>query len=176
MALPDYFKIGQGTAVIWGDASATGGSLTVTHALTLDALAAAAGRQSIVADLGALWDEEQALMLKIETGTAPVAGAFFVLYMACSHDNVNFAGGVSGSDAAFTVANRPQLGEPAIALEMPNTANTAFKSDWKIWRPSARYVVAVVINDTAQAIRNLTPDSDNLSRVVMVPRKFSIED
>jgi hypothetical protein len=41
MALPDSFKVSQGTAIIWGEAGASG----VTHTLSFDALANAAARQ-----------------------------------------------------------------------------------------------------------------------------------
>ena len=37
MPLPDYIEVTQGTAIIWGEAGATGP--TVTNTLSLDALA-----------------------------------------------------------------------------------------------------------------------------------------
>lgn len=69
MPLPDYVKVEPGTAIIWGEAGASGVTLT----LSLDALADGTARMGAVADLGATWDEEYSVMLVVETGTATTA-------------------------------------------------------------------------------------------------------
>ncbi len=172
MALPDYFKIEQGTAIVWGQTGASG----VTLALTLVALAAAAGRMGAVADLGAQWDEEYLVTMVIETGTAPTANTAVRLYLPCAHDTSFYPGTVTGSDAAFTVANAPQLGDPALVFYARATGNVAQIQAPVIWRPAGRYVVPVVINDMNQAIRNETTDTDNDSRVILVPRRLLVQD
>lgn len=175
MALPDYFKIEQGTAVIWGEAGGSG----VTNTLSLDALADAAGRMGAAVDLGAQWDEEYYVEFRVETGTAPTAGNTAELYLATSYDNTNWPGKVTGSDAAYpaTVANnKKQLGAPVAILVATNDGNTVLIQQGVIWRPQARYVAPVVINLLGQAFRDEATASNNDSRVIIVPRRSLIQD
>lgn len=175
MAILDYFKITQNTAVVWGQSGATG----ETAILSLNALANAAGQMGAAVDLGAQFEEEMAILLWIETGTAPAAGTTVELYMASSHDNVNWPGKVTGSDAAYptTVANNKlQLGAPVSILVATADANTTLKQEPVIWRPPARYVVPVVVNLLGQAIRNQATPANNGSRVILVPRSYEIQD
>lgn len=172
MALPDYQKSGAGTAVIWGQPSGTG----VTLNMSLNNLANNAARMGAVCDLGALWDEEQLVYLVVETGTTPVAAATVELYMAATDDISRYAGTVDGTDAAYTVANRFELGPPVSVLYAIAGTNTVERQNPVIWRPPGRYVVPVFVNFLAQAIRNVGTASNNASRVIMVPRKLSIED
>lgn len=172
MALPDYFKIEQGTAIIWGTPSGAG----VTNNMTLDALASAAGREGVKADLGATFDEEYYVGLRVETGTAPTAGTIVSLYLASSYDNTTWPGLVTGADAAYTVANVNQLGPPVNILVATNVTNTLIIQAAVIWRPPARYVTPVIINSLGQAFRDETTASDNDSRVILVPRRCLIQD
>lgn len=179
MALPDYFKLALGTPIIWGEASATGISLTVTKTLSLDALADATGRMGASADLGATWDQDYLVQLIVETGTAPTAGNTVELYLAWSHDNTNWPGKVTGSDAAYptTVANnKKQLGNPASILVATNDGNTVLYQNPVIVTAMARYVAPVVINLLGQAFRDEATASNNDSRVVMTPLVYSIND
>lgn len=172
MALPDYFKYALGTPVIWGEAGATGGSLTVTNTLSLDALANAAGRMGASVDLGATWDREYLLYLIVETGTAPTAGLTVECYLAYSHDNTNWPGKVTGSDAAYptTVAdNKRQLGFPSNILIASADANTVLKQQATVVRARGRYVAPVVVNLLGQALRDEATATNNDSRVVLVP-------
>lgn len=174
-ALPDYFKQEQGTAIIWGEAGASG----VTATLTFEALANAAGRMGAAVDLGAAWDQEYMVALWIETGTAPTLGAVYELYLACSHDNSNWPGNVTGSDAAYpaTVAdNKKRLWPPVTMLVCTADANTVLKQQPVIWRPSARYVAPVVINLSGQAVRDEVTATNNDSRVILVPLRSLVQD
>lgn len=157
---------------MWG----TSGGSGVNNAILLDALANAAGREGVKADLGATFDEEYYADLRVETGTAPTAGTIAILYLVCSHDNSTWPGLVTGADAAYTVANINQLGPPACVLVATASTDTLLIQAPVIWRPQARYVTPVVINSLGQAFRNRTPDSDNLSRVILVPRRLLIQD
>lgn len=175
MALPDYFKQALGTAVVWGEASMSG----QTALLSLDALADAAGRMGAAVDLGALWRKWYSLSLWVETGTAPTAGNIVELFMACSVDNLNWPGKVTGSDAAYpttVAANKKQLGNPANILVATNDGTTVLKQAPVLWRPTARYVAPVVVNLLGQAFRDEATASNNDSRVILVPIESSIED
>lgn len=178
MALPDIFKRAQGTAVIWGDAGGTS-PVTVTNTLTLDALASAAARMGDEVNLGALWNQEYAVHLWVETGTAPTAGTTVELYLACSYDGVNWPGKVTGSDAAYpsTVANnKRQLGPPANVLIATNDTNTLLYQQPTLWRPKAQYVAPVVVNLLGQAFRDLATASDHKSRVILIPLLDTLEE
>ena len=181
MALPDYLAVGQGTAIIWGEAGATGSSLTVTDTLSLDGgIAADAGRMGASVDLTADWDREYLLYAQIESGTAPTAGRVVQVFLAWSHDDTNWPGGVTGSDAAYKAGEedewKKQLGPPLLNVVATNDANTIQRQNPVIIIPRARYVVPVVINKWDQAIRDETTATDNDSRVVLVPRQISITD
>lgn len=177
MGLPDYFKIEPGTAIIWGEAGASG----VTHTLSLDALADGVARMGAVADLGAQFDEEYAVMLVIETGTAPTAGNRVDLYLPCTHSTSYYPGGVTGSDGAWPGDSNEdewalQLGAPVVSLIATNDGNTVQIQAPVIWRPSGRYVVPVVDNNLGQAVRDETTATDNDSRVILVPRRMLVQD
>jgi hypothetical protein len=177
MALPDYFKIEPGTAVIWGEAGASGVTLT----LSFDALADGTARMGAVADLGAAWDEEYMVMLVIETGTAPTAGTRVDLYLPCTHSTSYYPGGVTGSDGAWPGDSNEdewalQLGAPVVSLIATNDANVVQVQAPVIWRPAARYVVPVVDNNLGQAIRDEATATNNDSRVILVPRRLLVQD
>jgi hypothetical protein len=177
MALPDYFKIEPGTAVIWGEAGATG----VTKTLSFDGLADGAARMGEYADLGAQFDEEYSVMLIIESGTAPTAGTRVDLYLVCTDSTARYPGGVTGSDGAWPADSNEdewalQLGAPVVSLIATNDANTVQIQAPVIWRPAARYVVPVVDNNLGQAIRDETTATDNDSRIILVPRRLLVQD
>ena len=177
MTLPDYFKIEPGTAVIWGESGASG----VTNTLSFDALADGTARMGAVADLGAQFDEEYMVMLVIETGTAPAAGNRVDLYLVTTHSASYYPGGVTGSDAAWPSDSNEdewalQLGAPVCSLIATNDGNTTQVQAPVIWRPTGRYVVPVVDNNLGQAIRNQATNSDNASRVILVPRRLLVQD
>ena len=181
MALPDFAKFQHGTAVIWGEAGATGISLTVTNTLTFEALAAGSGRMGVKEDLGAVWDVEYYVQLIIESGTAPTAGGTVELYMANSFQDANYPGGVSGADAAWPADGnedewRKQLGAPVVILSATNDADTVQVQEPVIWRPAGRWVVPVVDNNMDQAVRDEATATNNDSRVVLVPRQLLVQD
>jgi hypothetical protein len=163
-------SVAQGTAVIWGEAGATG----VTNTLSLDALASTKARMGASVDLGATWNMEYMVQLIVESGTAPAAGLTVELYMACCHHTDNWPGGVTGSDGAYNdgaeAAFKKQLGVPVVTLVATNSTNTVMKQQPVIWRPRGRYVSPVVVNLLGTAFRDETTATDNDSRVILVPR------
>lgn len=181
MALPDYFFHTLGTSVIWGEAGATGISLSVTKTLTFEGLASGSARMGASADLGANWDQWHLVQLIIESGTAPTAGGAVDLYIACSHDNTNWPAGVTGSDAAWPADGNEdewakQLGAPVTSLIATNDGTTVQKQNAVLWRPKARYIVPVVDNNLDQAVRDEVTATDNDSRVVITPVRLGIQD
>lgn len=176
MALPDYVQIAQGTAIIWGEAGASG----VTNTLSLDALANGAARMGAAADLGANFEDEYLVYLLVETGTAPTAGNSVELYLLSSYDNSIWPAKVTGSDGAYTLgtsdANLRQAGAPVISLVATNDGNTQLVQAPVIWRPRGRYVVPIVDNNLGQAFRDETTATDNDSRVILVPRRIVVND
>lgn len=176
MALPDYVEITQGTAVVWGEAGASG----VTSTLSLDALANGAARQGASVDLGANFADEYIVELRVETGTAPTAGNTVELYLLSSTDNTNWPAKVTGSDGAYTLgtsdANLRQAGPPVATLIATNDGNTVLIQNQSIWRPRGRYVVPIVDNNLGQAFRDETTATDNGSRVILTPRRTVIND
>lgn len=176
MALPDYLEVTQGTAIIWGEAGASG----VTATLSLDALADGTARMGAKVDLGASQSEEYLLIVRIETGTAPTAGNTVEVYLASSHDDSVYPGGVTGSDAAYTLGtsniNLKRLGVPAAVLIASADANTTLTQAPVIWRPRGRYVAPVVVNRLGQAIRDEATATNNDSRIYLIPRRYTIND
>ena len=169
MALPDFFKVSQGTAIVWGEAGASG----VTNTLSLDALADGAARQGASVDLTADWDRDYAVYLVVETGTAPTAGNVVDLYLVSSHNGTDWPAKVTGSDAAYTLgtadANLRQAGAPVVSLFATNDANTVLRQAPVVWRPSGRYVAPIVDNNLGQAIRDEATATNNDSRVILIP-------
>jgi hypothetical protein len=176
MALPDYIEATQGTAVVWGEAGASG----VTATLSLDALASGAARMGAAVALGANFADEYIVELRVETGTAPTAGNTVELYLLSSTDNTNWPAKVTGSDGAYTLgtsdANLRQAGSPVVALVATNDGNTVLIQNQSIWRPRGRYVVPIVDNNLGQAFRDETTATDNGSRVILTPRRTVIND
>ena len=176
MALPDYIEATQGTAIVWGEAGASG----VTATLSLDALANGAARMGAAVDLGANFADEYIVELRVETGTAPTAGNTVELYLLSSTDNTNWPAKVTGSDGAYTLgtsdANLRQAGSPVVTLIATNDSNTVLIQNQAIWRPRGRYVVPIVDNNLGQAFRDETTATDNGSRVILTPRRIVIND
>ena len=176
MPLPDKIQIAQGTAIVWGEAGATG----VTHTLSFDGLANGAARMGASADLGANWDDEYLVYYQIETGTAPTAGLTSDLYLISSYDGSSWPAKVTGSDGAYTLgtsdANLRQAGPPVVSLIATNDGNTVLIQAPVIWRPRGRYVVPISDNNLGQAYRDETTATDNGSRIILVPRGVVIND
>jgi hypothetical protein len=177
MALPDYTKLELGTAVVWGQPSATG----VTKNLSVNGLANGSAREGAFADLGATFDEEYYLFLIVESGTAPAAATTVELFMACSYDGSTWPAKVTGADAAWpatgTLADvKRQLGSPVAILSATAELNTIQRQQPTIWRPGARYVAPVLYNNLGQAIRSHATAADNATRVILVPRRYLLQD
>lgn len=176
MALPDFARIEQGTAIVWGDSGGVG----VTDTLTFNNLANATAQQGAGVNLGAYWDDEFLVYLIGETGTAPTAGLTLDLYLVCSRDGSKWPAKVTGSNGSYTLgtsdANLRQAGPPVVCLIATNDGNAEQQQDPVIWRPKGQWVAPIIDNNLGVGLRNRTPASDNLSRVILVPRRSVIVD
>jgi hypothetical protein len=177
MAYPDYFKSEFGTAIVWGQASGSG----VTKTLSFNALAAGSGQMGAKADLGAQWDEEHVAILMAESGSAPTAGMALDGYLAYSYDDTTWPAGVSGSDGAWPADGNEdewakQLGRPVISLISTNDGNTTQVQNAVCFRPKSRYIAPVVDNNWDQALRNQGTPANNTSRFIIIPKRFLIQD
>jgi hypothetical protein len=176
MALPDYIRVTQGTAIVWGEAGASG----VTATCSLDALANGAARQTASVDLGPSFARRYAVYLIIETGTAPTAGNTVDAYLVCSRNNTDWPAKVTGSDGAYTLgtsdANLRQAGPPVVSLIATADANTVLMQAPVIWEPTGRYVAGIIDNNLGQPFRDETTATDNGSRLILVPLPDVIED
>lgn len=176
MALPDYFKAELGTAVVWGPASGTG----VTATLSINALASGSAYQGAYVDLGAQFEDEYVLEAQVETGTAPTAGKTVDVWLISTDDTSRWPAKVTGSDGSYTVgtadANLQQAGIPQLQIVVTADANTALTQQGIIVRPAGRYVTVIYRNGMDQAIRNQGTPANNLSRVILVPRRSLIQD
>lgn len=176
MALPDYIRAAQGTAIIWGVSGASG----VTHAMSIDGLANGAAWMGASADLGASWARRFAVYLIVETGTAPTAGLTADLYLVSSRDGSQWPAKVTGSDASYTLgtsdANLKQAGPPVVSLIATADANTTLVQAPVIWTPRGRYVAPILDNNLGQAFRDEATATNNDTRIILVPLPDTVED
>lgn len=175
MTLPDYIKLAQGTPIVWGEAGATIVGFAVTNNMSLDALANGAGRNGVLADLGASWDQEYEVWIVAETGTAPANGAVVEVYLAPSPTNSVFPGKATGTDAAYSAtpsvaANKVQIGVQPLILVATADANAVLIQYAGTWRPPSRYVAPVYINSLGVALRDEATNSNNPSGIILVPK------
>ena len=103
VALPDYFKIKNGTAKTVKN---SGG----TAAITLASLAngngtSAGGRQSATLDLGEYWAQRWRVNAAFEIAATPTAGNAINLFGSYADASGAGDGNTSGSDAAYTGYN-----------------------------------------------------------------------
>lgn len=177
MALPDTFFVEQGTAIVWGEAGASG----VTDTLSFDGLADGSAIMGASVDLGANFARRYAVYFVVETGTAPTAGRTTELYLATSYDNTLWPGGVTGSAGAWPIDSNedewaPQLGNPVSVLVATNDGNAVQVQGPTIWEATGRYVAPVVDNNLGFAYRDETTATDNASRVILVPLIDGVKD
>ena len=177
MALPDYLRLTPGTPVVWGPASGSGVTLT----LSLDALANGAAYMGAVADLGATLASFYTVQVVAETGTAPTAGNTVEVYLACTHSTSYYPAGVTGSDALYKTGEEQewlnQLAQgPDAVLVATNDGNAVQVGQPVVWYPKGRYVVPIYYNKLGQALRDEATASNNDSRVILVPYTWTQED
>ena len=179
MALPDTFFVEQGTAIVWGEAGASG--VTSGATLSLNNVPDGEARMGASIDLGDKFARRYAVYLIVETGTAPTAGRTAELYLASSYNNTTWPGGVTGSAGTWPSDGNEdewstQLGIPVSVLVATNDGNTVQVQGPTIWEATGRYVAPVFDNNLGQATRNEGTATNNDSRVVLVPLTEGIQE
>ena len=176
MALPDYFKVSQGTAKTIRN---SGG----TAAITLASLAngngtSAGGRQSASLDMGANWAQRWRLQCDFELAATPTAGNAINLFASWNTSTGAGDANTSGSDAAYTGysnnidAATKQLEFLGAHICTAQATSTVQKSLVGIIFPKGRYLNLVVDNRSGAAFHS----TDTNQVITLTPLEESIED
>ena len=176
MALPDYFKVSQGTAKTIRN---SGG----TAAITLASLAngngtSAGGRQSASLDMGANWAQLWRLECDFELAATPTAGNAINLFASWNTATGAGDANTSGSDAGYTGysnnidAATKQLEFIGSFICTAQATSTVQKSLVGIIFPKGRYLNLVVDNRSGAAFHS----TDTNQVIRLVPLEESIEE
>lgn len=176
MALPDYFKVSEGTAKTIRN---SGG----TAAITLASLAngngtSAGGRQAATLDMGANWAQRWRLECNFELAATPTAGNAVNLFGSWNTSTGAGDGNTSGSDAAYTGysnnidAATKQLEFLGAHICTAQATATVQKSLVGIIFPKGRYLNLVVDNRSGAAFHS----TDTNQVITLTPLEESIED
>jgi hypothetical protein len=176
VALPDYFKVSQGTAKTIRN---SGG----TAAITLASLAngngtSAGGRQSASLDIGANWAQRWRLECDFELAATPTAGNAINLFASWNTATGAGDGNTSGSDAAYTGysnnidAATKQLEFLGSHICTAQATSTVQKSLVGVIFPKGRYLNLVVDNRSGAAFHS----TDTNQVITLTPLEESIED
>ena len=176
VAIPDYFKVSQGTAKTIKN---SGG----TAAITLASLAngngtSAGGRQSASLDMGANWAQRWRLECDFELAATPTAGNAINLFASWNTATGAGDGNTSGSDAAYTGysnnidAATKQLEFLGAHICTAQATSTVQKSLVGIIFPKGRYLNLVVDNRSGAAFHS----TDTNQVITLTPLEESIED
>lgn len=176
MALPDFFKIKNGTAK-------TLKSSAGTAAITLASLAngngtSAGGRQAATLDLGEYWAQRWRVNAAFELAATPTAGNAINLFGSYSDSTGAGDGNTSGSDAAYSGyssnldAATKQLEFLGAHICTAQATATVQKSLVGVIFPKGRYLNVVVDNRSGAAFHS----SDANCVITFTPLEESIED
>jgi hypothetical protein len=174
--------VNEGTPIVWADIGGDFGDSPIagTVQITLASLASAGARQGVKVDLGDPRAEVYEVTLRLEWDVAPADGTTASLYFAPSpHATAGTAnpGGVSGTDAAYTgtagstIAESLQQCDLVCILPCTNDAAPVVQQVTSRYRPPARYVSPIVLNEGGQALEG---DDVEMS-ITMIPLPFEIQ-
>ena len=176
VALPDYFKVSEGTAK-------TIKSSAGTAAITLASLAngngtSAGGRQAATLDMGANWAQRWRLECNFELAATPTAGNAVNLFGSWNTSTGAGDGNTSGTDAAYTGysnnidAATKQLEFMGSHICTAQATATVQKSLVGVIFPKGRYLNLVVDNRSGAAFHS----TDTNQVITFTPLEESIED
>jgi hypothetical protein len=176
MALPDYFKVSEGTAK-------TIKSSAGSAAITLASLAngngtTAGGRQAASLDLGANWAQRWRLECNFELAATPTAGNAINLFASWNSATGAGDANTSGSDAAYTGyssnidASTKQLEFLGAHICTAQATSTVQKSLVGIIFPKGRWLNLVVDNRSGAAFHS----TDTNQVITFTPLEESIEE
>lgn len=176
MALPDIFKIKNGTAKTVKN---SGG----TAAITLASLAngngtSAGGRQAATLDLGEYWAQRWRLNASFEIAATPTAGNAINLFASYRDSTGAGDGNTSGSDAAYTGysnnidAATKQLEFLGAHICTAQATATVQASLVGVIFPKGRYLNLVVDNRSGAALHS----TETNQVITFTPLEESVED
>lgn len=176
VALPDFFKIKNGTAKTLKSSSGTA-------AITLASLAngngtSTGGRQGATLDLGEYWAQRWRIDTDFELAATPTAGNAINLFGSYGDATGAGRGNTSGSDAAYTGysnnidAATKQLELIGCHVCTAQATSTVQKAIAGVFFPKGRYLNVVVDNRSGAAFHS----SDANCVITFTPLEESIED
>lgn len=176
MALPDYFKVSEGTAKTIRN---SGG----TAAITLASLAngngtSAGGRQAATLDMGTNWAQGWRLECNFELAATPTASNAVNLFGSWNTSTGAGDGNTSGTDTAYTGysnnidAATKQLEFLGAHICTAQATATVQKSLVGVIFPKGRYLNLVVDNRSGAAFHS----TDTNQVITFTPLEASIED
>lgn len=176
MALPDFFKIKNGTAKTLKSSSGTA-------AITLASLAngngtSTGGRQGATLDLGEYWAQRWRIDTDFELAATPTAGNAINLFGSYGDATGAGRGNTSGSDAAYTGysnnidAATKQLELIGCHICTAQATSTVQKAIAGVFFPKGRYLNVVVDNRSGAAFHS----SDTNCVITFTPLEESVED
>jgi hypothetical protein len=176
VALPDFFKVSEGTAKTIKN---SGGSAAITLASLANGNGTSAGgRQSASLDLGANWAQRWRLETNFELAATPTAGNAINLFGSWNTSTGAGDGNTSGSDAAYTGysnnidASTKQLEFLGAHICTSQATATVQKSLVGVIFPKGRYLNLVVDNRSGAAFHS----TDTNQVITLTPLQDSIED
>jgi hypothetical protein len=176
VALPDYFKVKNGTAKT---IRSSGGSAAITLASLANGNGTSTGgRQSATLDLGEYWAQRWRINTEFEMAATPTAGNAINLFASYKDATGAGDGNTSGSDAAYTGysnnidAATKQLELIGCHICTAQATSTVQKSCPGIFFPKGRYLNVVVDNRAGSAFHS----SDANCVITFTPLEESIED
>jgi hypothetical protein len=176
MALPDYFKVSEGTAKTIRN---SGGSAAITLASLANGNGTSTGgRQSASLDLGVNWAQRWRLECNFELAATPTAGNAINLFGSWNSATGAGDGNTSGSDAAYTGysnnidAATKQLEFLGSHICTAQATSTVQRSLVGVIFPKGRYLNLVVDNRSGAAFHS----TDTNQVITLTPLEESIED
>jgi hypothetical protein len=176
MALPDFFKVSEGTAKTIRN---SGGSAAITLASLANGNGTSTGgRQSASLDLGANWAQRWRLECNFELAATPTAGNAINLFGSWNTSTGAGDGNTSGSDAAYTGysnnidASTRQLEFLGAHICTAQATSTVQRSLVGVIFPKGRYLNLVVDNRSGAAFHS----TDTNQVITLTPLEESIED
>lgn len=171
MALPDYFKVGPGTAKTIKN---SGGDA----AITLASLANGSMRQAVTLDLGANWARLWRIDCDFEIAATPTAGNAINIFGSFSNATGAGKANTTGSDGAYAgyssnaAAASKQLDFLGSHICTTQATSTVQKSNCGVFFPKGRYLNLVVDNESGAALHS----TDTNQAITFTPLEESIQD
>jgi len=176
VALPDYFKVSEGTAKV---IRASGGNAAITLASLANGNGTTTGgRQSASLDLGALWAQRWRLECNFELAATPTAGNAVNLFGSWNNATGAGEGNTTGSDAAYSGyssnldAATKQLEFLGAHICTSQATTTQQRSFVGIIFPKGRWLNLVVDNRSGAAFHS----TDTNQFITLTPLEESVED